>query len=80
MRAPDGIDTERLAARLRTREVLIEPGAPFFADADPPRHFYRLAYSSIDAGRITEGIRRIAEALAEPVQQMATATSSGRLG
>ncbi len=68
MRAPEGVDTAPLAAALRAREVLIEPGAPFFAGAAPPRHFYRLAYSSIDAGRITEGIRRIAEALAEPPQ------------
>jgi len=65
MRAPEGTDTTALAARLRDREVLIEPGAPFFAGDAPPRHFYRLAYSSIDAGRISEGVARIAEALAE---------------
>ncbi len=63
MRAPDGIDTARLAAALRPRGVLIEPGAPFFAAADPPRRFYRLAYSSIRADRIPEGIALIAEEL-----------------
>ena len=65
MQAPEGIDTGDLAERLRAREVLIEPGAPFFSGPEPPRSFYRLAYSSIDAGRITEGIARIAETLAE---------------
>ncbi len=63
MRAPEGLDTGALAARLRAESVLIEPGAAFFAAADPPRHFYRLAYSSIPGPRITEGIALIARAL-----------------
>lgn len=65
MRAPEGIDTGRLAERLAAREVLIEPGAPFFGAARRPRNYYRLAYSSIPAERIGDGLRRIAEAIAE---------------
>jgi GntR family transcriptional regulator/MocR family aminotransferase len=64
MEAPDGADTDSLAARLRARGVLIEPGRVFF-DPDRPRtNFYRLAYSSIPQGRITEGIALVADELA----------------
>ncbi|MFN0114916.1 MAG: PLP-dependent aminotransferase family protein [Paracoccaceae bacterium] len=62
MEAPEGVDTEELALRLRGQGVLIEPGRAFFAPgAAAPRNFYRLAYSSITPGRIAEGIGIIAE-------------------
>lgn len=64
MQAPEGTDTEDLAQRLRDDGVLIEPGGPFFNEPNPPANFYRLAYSSIPANRITAGIERIAIALA----------------
>ncbi|MCU0789768.1 MAG: PLP-dependent aminotransferase family protein [Nitratireductor sp.] len=60
MRAPQGCDTVELARRLRPLGVLIEPGHVFFDRRDAPRHFYRLAYSSIEADKIEEGIRLIA--------------------
>lgn len=63
MRAPDGVDAEWLARDLAQRDVLIEPGAPFFSQAPRPIEFYRIAYSSISAERIPEGIARIAEAI-----------------
>lgn len=65
MRAPRGVDTGALAERLRDDSVLIEPGASFFAGPERPGNFYRLAYSSIQAERIDEGIARIARALEE---------------
>src|SRR6056297_805883 len=65
MRAPGEVDTSALASRLRARGVLIEPGAAFFHEPDPPRNFYRIAYSSIPAERIPEGIAQLAEGLAE---------------
>ena len=61
--APEGVDTGALAARLKPEGVLIEPGAPFFADPDPPRHFMRLGFSAIGPERIPEGVARIARAL-----------------
>lgn len=57
---PAGIDSDVLAAALRPEGVLIEPGRPFFRQREQGAGFYRLAYSSIDAPRIDEGIRRIA--------------------
>ena len=63
VRMPYGTDTTELAARLRKDGVLIEPGAPFFAGENPPKNFARLAYSSIPASRIAEGIKLIANAI-----------------
>ncbi|MFZ7092329.1 PLP-dependent aminotransferase family protein [Primorskyibacter sp. 2E233] len=69
MQAPEGVDSRALAARLRDESVLIEPGTPFFAQTNPPRHYYRLGYSSIASERIEEGIARIAAALAPARQE-----------
>lgn len=64
MKAPDDIDTTKLAERLLEDSVLIEPGAPFFAGEDaPPSQYFRLAYSSIPDARISEGVARIARAM-----------------
>ncbi len=63
MEAPEGVDTEALALRLRGEGVLIEPGRVFFAPEAERRNFYRLAYSSIAPARIGEGIARIARAI-----------------
>lgn len=63
IRAPEGTDTEVLAERLRGKGVLIEPGAPFFPEADPPRRYFRLAYSSTPEDRIAEGIAIVARTM-----------------
>lgn len=65
LQAPSGVDTVELTKLLRTRGVLIEPGAPFFATAPTEKSFYRLAYSSIPATKIPEGVSRIAQAMSE---------------
>ncbi len=63
MRAPEGVDTSALAKTLQADGVLIEQGNHFFAAANPPQNFYRLAYSSIPSARIPDGIARIAAAI-----------------
>ncbi len=63
VRMPDGTDTTTLAQALREKGVLVEPGAPFFAADTPPTEYMRLAYSSIPANRIAEGVQLIAAAL-----------------
>lgn len=63
MRAPASVDTARLGLNLRARGVLIEPGAPFFASGHAPNNRFRIAYSSITAERIPEGIARIADGI-----------------
>ncbi len=64
MRAPDHVDCEELALRLRDSSVLIEPGTAFFDGKYPPRNYYRLAYSSIQQARIDPGVAEIARAIA----------------
>ena len=64
MRAPDHVNTETLARRLQAREVLIEAGHPFFAGSHKPSNYYRLAYSSIPASRIGEGLDTLAGEIA----------------
>lgn len=64
MRAPAGVDTTALALDLRAHGVLIEPGRAFFPPEDHDNRHYRLAYSSIPAERIEEGLEILAEQLA----------------
>lgn len=63
MQASPGTDMEALDHALRARGVLVEPGHPFFHGRNRPRNFYRLAYSSIPAERIPEGVARLAAVL-----------------
>jgi GntR family transcriptional regulator/MocR family aminotransferase len=63
MRAADHINTHDLADQLRSKGVLIEPGAAFFDGPKPPQNYFRIAYSSIPSGRIATGINLIANAL-----------------
>jgi GntR family transcriptional regulator/MocR family aminotransferase len=63
MRAPEGVDTTRLAEALKAHSVLIEPGAPFCEGAGRIYRHYRLAYSSISAAQIAPGIARIADVI-----------------
>ncbi len=65
MRAPEHIDTRDLAKRLLEKSVLIEPGHTFFSGPNVPQNYYRLAYSSIPASRIPDGVALIAQALQE---------------
>ncbi len=59
----DGLDARALAQDVRKSGVLLEPGYPFFADTAQGRGHYRLAFSSISAAAIPEGIARLADAL-----------------
>ncbi|QPM90431.1 MocR-like pyridoxine biosynthesis transcription factor PdxR [Pseudooceanicola algae] len=63
MKAPDLVDTSKLAMDLRQHSVLIEPGEAFFAAGDESRSYYRLAYSSIASARIEEGVALIARVM-----------------
>ncbi|MFH5775436.1 PLP-dependent aminotransferase family protein [Paracoccus sp. NGMCC 1.201697] len=60
LRVPTGLDSDVLARTLKPQGVLIEPGRPFFRGGEAGAAFYRLAYSSIAAQEIDEGIARIA--------------------
>lgn len=57
---PVGTNSDNLARDLQADGVLIESGSPFFAAVDQPCRFFRMAYSSIPADRIAEGVARTA--------------------
>ncbi|MEP3686651.1 MULTISPECIES: MocR-like pyridoxine biosynthesis transcription factor PdxR [Sulfitobacter] len=61
MRAPESVDSAQLAENLRARDVLFEPGHAFFIGDEKAKNYYRLAYSSIPAARINEGVGLIAQ-------------------
>jgi len=63
MRAPENVDTSELAKTLQSQGVLIDPGESFFGGEQRPKHFYRLAYSSIPSNRIAKGIELVAQAI-----------------
>lgn len=63
MSAPERVDTTKLAQKLQSQGVHIEPGAPFFNGPHRPRNFYRLGYSSIGRDRIAPGVKLIADAI-----------------
>jgi DNA-binding transcriptional MocR family regulator len=57
---PRRLDARELAARAMLEGILIEPGDVHFLDDPPPRHCFRLGYSSIPVERIEPGIRKLA--------------------
>jgi len=61
---PQGLDATALMHELRQDGVLIESGFPFFAYDDSPCRYFRMAYSSIPAERIAEGVARTAARIA----------------
>lgn len=75
---PHGTDADRLVEELRNDGVLIESGSPFFPDPDAPCRFFRMAYSSIPADRIAEGVRRTALVLDNHLPNARTSLSARR--
>ena len=61
---PAWLDAEELARVAYQHGVLIEPGGVFFDDAEPPRNYFRLGFSSISDSAIEPGVERLAWALA----------------
>jgi len=59
---PPGMDAGALLPRAVERGVAFAPGAPFFVDGGGQRTL-RLSFSSVPAGRIDEGVRRLAETI-----------------
>ncbi|MFC5087609.1 MocR-like pyridoxine biosynthesis transcription factor PdxR [Microvirga arabica] len=69
---PEGTDADLLSRELRGDGVLIESGSPFFAGKEQPCRYFRMAYSSIPANRIREGVhltRRKMHALIQSTPQ-----------
>ncbi len=63
LRLPDGHDSAALLPEALKRDVAFVPGAPFYATRPDPATL-RLSFTTHTADEITEGMRRLAEALA----------------
>ena len=57
------LDTEELAKTVAAKGILIEPGRINFGRKNPPRNYFRLAFSSIDEKKIAAGVRLLAETI-----------------
>ena len=62
---PKHISSVKLAEDLLKKDVVIEPGDPFFVGNNYSKNFIRLAYSSIPVERIDPGIELIAKAISD---------------
>jgi GntR family transcriptional regulator/MocR family aminotransferase len=60
---PEWLDAGILAEKLREQSVLIEPGAPFYANRNKKSNHFRAAYSSIIKKHIPQGVRLIRDAI-----------------
>jgi GntR family transcriptional regulator/MocR family aminotransferase len=63
VKGPAHLDSEKLARSLAAKGVLIEPGRINFGAPQPPRNYFRLAFSSLDEAKIEPGIRILADAI-----------------
>ncbi len=61
---PEGVDSEELTLKaVQDYKVGIVPGTGFFAEPERGKRFARLAFSLLDPDELTEGARRLGEAL-----------------
>ena len=59
VKGPDDLDARQLAQRSAQSGILFEAGEVFFHQANPPRNFFRLGFSSIRTSRIQQGLEKL---------------------
>jgi DNA-binding transcriptional MocR family regulator len=59
---PDDVDDLELTTAAAARDVVVFPGRAWFA-AEPPGGFLRLTYGGAPEHVLTEGVRRLADAM-----------------
>ncbi len=64
VKGPARLDSEVLGRAATAKGILIEPGRIDFGTAEPPRNYFRLAFSSIDEKKIEPGIKLLSETIA----------------
>jgi GntR family transcriptional regulator/MocR family aminotransferase len=73
VQGPPQLNANVLAARAKSRGILIEPGDVFFMGDAPPRNMFRLGFSSIRLEHIEAGVMALAEVMRETMAQAAPA-------
>ena len=69
VQGPPQLNANVLAARAKSRGILIEPGDVFFMGDAPPRNMFRLGFSSIRLEHIEAGVIALAEVLRETMAE-----------
>jgi GntR family transcriptional regulator / MocR family aminotransferase len=59
------LDSEKLMPEALKQGIFIEPGRIHFGQKNPPRNYFRLAFSSIDEAKIEPGIKLLAHVIRE---------------
>jgi DNA-binding transcriptional MocR family regulator len=63
VRLPSGVDDVAVADRARRRDVVVEPGRPYFV-AEPPAPYLRLTYAAATPAELTEATLRLGKEIA----------------
>ncbi len=63
VKGADALDAEKLQVAALAKGIFIEPGRVAFGGAQPPKNYFRLAFSSIDEKKIEPGITLLAETI-----------------
>lgn len=63
VKGPADLDSEVLAKAAAAKSILIEPGRINFGRRNPPKNYFRLAFSSIDEKKIAQGVKLLAETI-----------------
>lgn len=63
LRAPEGINTQKLTWAASRRSIMIEPGFRHFFDETPEDRHFRLGFQAIPAERIEPGVALLAEVM-----------------
>ncbi len=61
---PEHLSARELEEKARSNGIIINAGDNYFADAQGPKNFFRLGFSSIPDGKIEPGILRLSELVA----------------
>jgi DNA-binding transcriptional MocR family regulator len=75
---PPDLDAVALAPRAAARGVTFTPGSVFFVDGGGERTL-RLSFSAVPAGRIDEGVRRLADAIRGELKRPVARGRAGEL-
>ena len=62
---PRSLNADSLARTAEQDGVLFEPGGVFFNGKNPPRHFFRMGFSSIPADRIPDGVKKLSQLMGQ---------------
>src|SRR5215813_8216308 len=69
---PPALDARETERRAALDGILIEPGDIHFLGADPPRHAFRLGFSSIPLERIEPGLQKLGDTIAAQLREAGT--------